>query len=173
MKVILIMAMTVDGMIARHSSHFPDWTCSADKRMFKKISQQAGVVIMGRRTFDTIGKPLPGRLNVVMTRHPEQFDTMENLVFSNESPEKLLAGLAARGYQEVALTGGAYINTLFIRAGCIDEFILTLSPKMFGQGISLFSETIDLDLKLLDVHRLEEQTLVLRYKVIDGKSGNT
>ncbi len=169
MKVILIMAMTADGIIARHSSHFPDWTCSADKRMFKQISQKAGVVIMGRRTFDTIGKPLPGRLNVVMTRHPEQFDPMENLVFSNEAPEKLLAGLAARGYQEAALAGGAHINTLFIRAGCIDEFILTLSPKMFGQGISLFSESIDIDLKLLDVNRLEAHTLVLRYSVNSGK----
>lgn len=159
------MAMTADGMIARHNAHFPDWTCPSDKRMFKQISQQAGVVVMGRRTFDTIGKPLPGRLNVVMTRHPERFEPLEELIFSNEPPEKLLAGLAAKGYTKVALTGGARINSLFIKAGCIDEFIITIAPKMFGQGITLFSESVDLDLKLLNVNRLEKETLVLKYAV--------
>jgi dihydrofolate reductase len=56
MKVTLIMAMTADGKIARHNRHFPNWTGRADKRMFKQLTTQAGVVIMGSGTFATIGK---------------------------------------------------------------------------------------------------------------------
>ena len=69
MKVILIMAMTVDGKIGKSHDHFPDWTGTEDKRLFAKISRQAGVVIMGSKTFDTIGKPLPQRKNVILTRN--------------------------------------------------------------------------------------------------------
>ena len=77
-----MMAITADGMIARDHSHFPDWTCPADKKMFKELTQKAGVVIFGSRTFETIGKPLGGRLNIVLTRHPERYDPAENLMFS-------------------------------------------------------------------------------------------
>ena len=61
MKVILLMALTVDGMIARSPEEFPDWTGTEDKRMFKKTTLEAGVLIMGAKTYDTIGRPLPGR----------------------------------------------------------------------------------------------------------------
>ena len=46
MKVILVMAMTVDGMIGKSADHFPDWTGAADKRLFVKLTRQAGAVIM-------------------------------------------------------------------------------------------------------------------------------
>ncbi len=72
MKVILIMAMTLDGKIARHSLEPVDWTGKADKRKFVEITKQAGAVIMGSATFDTIGKVLKGRKNIVMTRNPSR-----------------------------------------------------------------------------------------------------
>ena len=65
MKVILLMAMTVDGLISRTNDDFPDWTGPEDKRMFKAVSQEAGVVIMGSRTFDTISVPHQARASHV------------------------------------------------------------------------------------------------------------
>ena len=159
------MAATADGMIARNHSHFPNWTCSADKRMFKQLTQSAGVVIFGSRTYDTIGKPLPGRLNVIMTRHPERYRPEEDLLFFSDTPEALLELLAEKGHTEAILAGGAIINTLFIKPELVDEILLTISPKLFGQGMSLFSESLDLDLKLIDFRQLEKDTLILRYGV--------
>lgn len=166
MKLILMMAVTADGMIARDHAHFPDWTCSTDKKMFKKLTQKAGVVIFGSRTYDTIGKPLPGRLNVIMTRHPERYRPTKNLMFYSDPPEKLLNDLAHKGYREAILAGGAIINSLFIKSGLVDEISLTISPKIFGQGVTLFSENLDLDLELKYVQQLESDTLMVRYGIL-------
>lgn len=164
MKITLVMAMTVDGKIARHHTHYPDWTGKADKRMFKQLTMGAGVIIMGSRTYATIGKPLPERLNWVMTRRPQHFSAAENLVFSDDPPEAIVAHLAARGYSQAALTGGATINTLFARAGLIHEMVLTVTPRLFGQGLSLFAEPLEMDLELLDRRELDPGTLVLHYR---------
>lgn len=166
MKVTMMMAVTADGMIARDHAHFPDWTCRADKQMFKARTQKAGALILGSKTFDTIGKPLPGRLNVVLTRDPERYQPVENLIFSSDPPERLLADLETKGFQEVVLAGGAIVNTLFAKSRLIDEIVLTVAPKLFGRGLHLFSEAFDLDLQLLESHTIETNSMVLRYRVL-------
>jgi len=164
MKVTLIMAMTFDGKIARHDTHYPDWTGKADKRMFKKLTTESGVVIMGSRTYATIGKPLPHRLNVVMTRHSERFAGDSNLIFTSLSPGEILAQLSSRGYTQASLTGGATINSLFVRDRLIDEMVVTVLPKVFGQGLSMFAEPMDEELELMAHRELEPGILVLRYR---------
>ena len=166
MKVTLMMAITADGMIARDHSHFSDWTCRSDKQLFMQTTKKAGVVIFGSRTYDTIGKPLPGRLNVVMTRNPQRYRPADNLLLCSDPPGILLDELGKKGYDEVILAGGAVINSLFIKPALVDELLLTISPKLFGQGIPLFSESLDLDLQLIEVLRLEADTLLLRYGVV-------
>ncbi len=165
MKLILVMAITADGIIGRDRAHFPDWTCRSDKQMFKKMTQEAGVVIMGSRTYDTIGKPLPHRLNVVLTRNPHRYEPMENLVFCSDPVDKLMADLSDQGYETTILAGGATINMLFARAQLIDELILTVAPKLFGQGLTVFSEIVDLDMELIDFKPLESNTMVLHYRI--------
>ena len=56
MKVVLLMATTVDGIIAKDVDEFIDWTGKEDKKYFVKITKEAGVVIMGSTTYKTIGK---------------------------------------------------------------------------------------------------------------------
>jgi dihydrofolate reductase len=133
--------------------------------MFKQLTQSAGVVIFGSRTYDTIGKPLPGRLNVILTRQPERYRPAKDLLFFSDTPEALLEVLAEKGYTEAIVAGGAVINTLFIKPGLVDELLLTISPKLFGRGMTLFSESLDLDLKLIDYQQLEKDTLILKYGV--------
>ena len=173
MKVTLLMALTVDGKIARHANHFPDWTEKADKKMFRDISLKAGVVIMGSKTYDTIGKPLPGRKNIVLTRNFFRKSVADNLVFTNDPPQKILADLEAGGMDHAILIGGATINTLFARDGLIDEMILTFCPKTFGAGLSLFSSEMDMDLDLNETHPIGKNSFVARYTVIHPKSGTS
>jgi dihydrofolate reductase len=166
-KVVLMMAQSVDGIVAKHHRHFSDWTCSEDKKMFKQVTRKAGVLIMGARTYITIGKPLSGRLNIVYTRHPERYSSAKNLIFTQKSPKLLLADLAVQGFERVILTGGPTINSLFARERLIDEIMLTVSPKIFGRGLSLFAEPIDLDLELLDFKNLDLRTLFFHYRVLN------
>ena len=165
MKLIMVMATTADGKIARHNTHYPDWTCSEDKRMFREITQQSGVVIMGSRTYHTIGKPLPKRLNVVLTRRPHQYKSSDQILFTSDSPDQLLSELKSRGYGSAALIGGETINNLFARSGLITEMVITLAPKIFGTGLSLFSCSVDMDLILTSVQQLASDHVMLRYRV--------
>ena len=165
-KTILLMAQTLDGKIAKDSDHFPDWTGKADKRLFVDITKAAGALIMGSRTFDTIGKPLPGRKNIVMTRDPQRISTWDNLVYTNLAPQALLAKLESEGFREVVLAGGTRINSIFMRAGLIDELIVTVTPMIFGSGIGLFEEGIEVDLVLKEFRPLDQARVCLHYRVV-------
>jgi len=165
MKLILLMAVTVDGMIARDDAHFPDWTGRADKRLFVAVTKKAGVIIVGSKTFDTIGKPLPGRQMVVLTRNKARRSRWENLVFTDRDPADLLSDLQRQGYREAVLAGGATINNLFARRNLIDEIRITVSPLIFGRGISLFNTDLDLLLRLKDVQRLDDDLVHMVYGV--------
>jgi dihydrofolate reductase len=159
------MALTVDGRSGLDADHFPDWTGSADKRMFKSLSQRAGVVIMGSRTYDTIGKPLPNRLNVVMTRNPQRVSHHPDLRYTDRSPAEVLGMITAAGYREAILAGGATINDLFVAADLVDELIITFAPLTFGQGLGLYNLTKTLRLSLREHQLLDAHTLMVRYRV--------
>lgn len=166
MHVSLMVAITVDGKIARASDHYPDWTGAADKKLYVEITKNAGVMIMGSTTFDTIGRVLPGRKTVVMTRNPQRRSDRNDLVFTQAPPERILTDLESQGYREAVVVGGSKINQLFAAQGLIDELILTISPFAFGTGLSIFADSVDLKLRLKRFWQLDENTLCVRYAVI-------
>lgn len=170
MRLILMMAQTLDGKIGKTADHFPDWTGKEDKRLFATISRKAGVVIMGSKTFDTFGSPLPGRKNIVMTRESDRQSRWDNLIFTGRKPRQILRDLEAEGYREAILAGGALINFLFAEEGLIDEIIVTISPRIFGAGLSLFSQEISMELELESVERIGRDLVCLKYRVL--KQGN-
>lgn len=65
MLVSLIVAMDRDGVIGR-DNELP-WRLPDDLKRFKALTL-GKPLLMGRKTFESIGKPLPGRLNIVLTR---------------------------------------------------------------------------------------------------------
>lgn len=166
MHVCLMVAITVDGKIARASDHYPDWTGKADKQLYVEITKKAGVMIMGSTTFDIIGRVLPGRKTIVMTRNPHRRSDRDDLVYTQSPPEQIISDLAAQGFKEAVVVGGAKINQLFAAKGLIDELILTLSPYAFGSGLSIFSDTVDLKLALEKFWQIDPNTLCIRYRVL-------
>lgn len=64
-EIVLVAAMGRNRVIGR-GGHMP-WHLPADLKHFKEITM-GRPVIMGRKTWDAVGKPLPGRLNVVVSR---------------------------------------------------------------------------------------------------------
>ncbi len=161
-----MMAVTVDGKIARDPMELVNWTGKADKRYFVSMTKKAGVMIMGSRTFDTIGKVLPGRKSIVLTKNKNRKSDHEDLEFTDQSPRRILADLEERGYDQATLIGGAIINTMFMEQGLIDEVHLTMVPLFFGKGISLFNRELDVKLQLRDQQIIEKDCLLLKYRVI-------
>lgn len=168
MEVILLMASTVDGKIARDSSQFVDWTGKADKKHFVKMTQKTGAMIMGSKTYDTIGKPLPGRLNIVMTRDKSRQSDQDNLIFTDLAPTEIIEDLELRGYTSAALVGGATVNSLFARQNLITQVHLTMIPRLFGSGLSIFAPPLDLDLGLTfeSSKEIGDGHLLLIYRVV-------
>ena len=104
-------------------------------------------------------------MNVVFTQQ-ENPKEIEGVKWVSGEPEKVLAELEALGYQSALLGGGATLNSLFLKNKLIDEIILTIEPKIFGNGLSLFNEDLDANLELIAMEKLNENTIMLKYKVI-------
>ncbi len=165
MKLILVMAMSADGCIARNTDHAADWTGREDKKYFADITRMAGVVIMGSRTFDTLDSPLPDRLNLVMTRNRERKSNFPNLVFTDESPEQILHGLEQKGFPFAVLMGGANLNTVFMKKNLISEVHLTLVPRFFGTGLGLFDSPLNNKLELQNIEQFSSGQLLMIFRV--------
>jgi len=167
MKIILLMAITLDGKIAKHTTQLADWTSKADKQIFVEETKKAGIIIMGKTTYDTIGRPLPGRLNVIMELGPDSSKNIkDSLEFTETPPQKLIKDLSARGFDNIILGGGSTINGLFLKENLVDEIWLTIEPKIFGEGLSLFKGAdVNLDLELIEVKNLDKNVIHVRYKI--------
>lgn len=165
LPVTMMMAITLDGKIAKNSEHFPNWTSKEDKKLFAKISREHGVVMMGAKTFATFPSPLPGRLNVVFTLEKDPPE-IEGVKWVTGEPEPVLEELEKMGYKSALLGGGAFLNTLFLEKKLIKEIILTIEPKIFGDGISLFNKDFDLNLQLKEVKKINDNAIMVKYEVI-------
>jgi dihydrofolate reductase len=106
MKVSLIVAAAENGVIGRQND-LP-WRLSADLRRFKELTM-GHAVIMGRKTYESIGRPLPGRRMIVISRQPGYsapgIETATGF-------EKALAIAKAHNEGEVFVIGGAAIFEL-------------------------------------------------------------
>lgn len=164
MKVFIIAALTVDGFIARHNDELANWTSPEDKQHFVQHTKRAGLMVMGARTFDTIGKALPGRKTIVYTTRPDDYKG-KGVETTSEDPAELVNRLAGEGYDELAVCGGSKIYDLFLQAKVVTDLYLTIEPKLFGQGVGLLSSVTDQTLTLESVDKLHQNGLALHYKI--------
>lgn len=101
MTITIIAAVARNGVIGRAGA-LP-WRLSAELGYFKRLTMGHHIV-MGRKTFDSIGRALPGRTTVVVTRGAARFP--EGVVITRSIDE----GIAAcAGDDEVFIIGGAEI----------------------------------------------------------------
>ncbi len=167
MQIILLAAISADGKIAQREGQTSlDWTSKEDLKFFIEKTKEVGVVIMGRKTFETIGKPLKGRRLIVLTNRPvaSQEDDEGIIEFTNEQPRDLLARLQNKGHDRVVVAGGASVYSQFLREGLVTDVFLTVEPVLFGQGVPLATDFDRINLKLIEIIRLSDQTTVLHFR---------
>ncbi|ABA05604.1 dihydrofolate reductase [Nitrobacter winogradskyi Nb-255] len=106
-EVILVVAVAENGVIGQRNG-IP-WRLKADLRRFKAITIGKPIV-MGRKTFDSLRRPLPGRTNIVITRDPD-FTAVGALVARSPADALVIAKGDAlrRSVAEIAVIGGAEI----------------------------------------------------------------
>ncbi len=167
MNVLLLAAISADGRIAKDASQLADWTSKEDKRFFVSKTKEAGVLIMGRKTYETIGRPLPNRLNVVMTREADTSKNIEGLLeYTSKSPHELIADIQARGYESVVIGGGASVYSTFLREGLVTDLYLTVESLLFGSGVSIIDGIDKVSLDLQSVEKIGAQSVLLHYRIL-------
>jgi len=165
-RTIAIAAVTVDGKIARSNHELVRWTSKEDKQFFRDETARIGVMVLGNSTYETFPAPLPNRLHIVMTRTLKGKKPIEGQVeFTDKQPGQILEDLGKRGFKEVAIAGGSRVYTEFVKAGLLDELWLTVEPQAFGEGVGLFSESVNCSLHLKQERLLNTDSCLLQYEV--------
>ena len=108
MRISLIVAAAQNGAIGLEG-RMP-WHLPNDLRHFKNLTWGMPIV-MGRKTFDSLGKPLPGRQHIVITRQSGFNPTGVQVV---AGPDQAIEMAASLDVNEVMVIGGGEIYKLFI-----------------------------------------------------------
>ncbi len=122
MRISAICAMSENRVIGKNNK-LP-WHLPADLQHFKKITM-GNPILMGRKTYESIGRPLPGRLNIILT-HNTHYQAPGCVIVS--SIEDALN--AAKDYQELFIIGGATIY----------QELMPLTQRIYMTKISQYIE---------------------------------
>lgn len=106
-RKVIVVAVSRNGIIGRDGDM--PWRLSTDLKRFKALTL-GKPVIMGRKTFQSIGKPLPGRTNVIVTRdtsyHPGDVAVANSLDDAIAQASEVALG---DGLDEICIIGGGEI----------------------------------------------------------------
>ena len=106
MKITIVAAIASNNVIGQKNS-LP-WDIPEDLKRFKQLTS-GHTILMGRKTFDSIGRPLPNRTNIVMTKDTNYQKKGIEIVFDEREALNLIKDLN----QEVFIIGGSKIYELF------------------------------------------------------------
>ncbi|WP_370530612.1 type 3 dihydrofolate reductase [Pseudoalteromonas tunicata] len=105
--IISMIAAMANNRIIGQNNQMP-WHLPADLQHFKKVTLGKPVV-MGRKTFESIGRPLPGRKNIVISRNTEFY---AEGIFVVSTPEEAIE--IAGEIDELMIIGGGHIYDVFL-----------------------------------------------------------
>lgn len=110
------------------------WQMPADLKFFKETTL-GHYVIMGRKSFDSVGRPLPGRTNIVVTRNKEFYHS--GVITVHSIAAALLVALEAK-QEEVFILGGS--NIYFQTRELWDKLYLTKIHTHIDNATAFFPE---------------------------------
>lgn len=158
-KIILYIAMTLDVFIARKngSVDFLDkYMESGEDYGYHKFIDTIQNVILGNTTYKQFGAPYEGKKIYVVSKTKKN---NENIIFVNEDVKEFSKKLNNNTW----MVGGASIFNEFLKNDLVDEFIITIIPILLGEGIPLFNEGIEINLRLIDVKSYDSGVIQVHY----------
>ena len=145
--IAMIAAMSYDNHVIGKAGKLP-WTLPNDLAYFKRITM-GSTIVMGRKTYDSIGKPLPGRRNIVLTKDYSFNADVANDLYAMHNVKDILA-LAYKSPTPVFIIGGAELYEQFMPHA--DRLYIT---EVFGsiEGDTFFPKTDVTKWKTVSVER--------------------
>ena len=124
MSIKLICAVSKNNVIGNNNK-LP-WSISEDLKRFRELTSE-NIIVMGRKTYDSIGRPLPKRENLVLSKNKKL--KIENAKVFN-TPQEILDFYHKREEEkDLFIIGGNYIYELFIEY--CDYLLITFVDKEF------------------------------------------
>ena len=142
--ISVIVAVAENGTIGDNNTLL--WHITEDMKRFRQLTM-GHPVVMGRKTYDSLGRPLPNRRNVVISRQDLAIEGCEVA----HSLEEALALFQAE--EEVFIIGGAQIYAEAMPVA--DRFYLTVVEHPY-EGDTLFPAWNPLDWQLIELERFEQ-----------------
>lgn len=106
------------SIIAAHSKNYVIgnnnsliWNIPTDLKRFKFLTS-GKTIIMGRKTFESLKKPLPNRFHIVLTKNPNKFKNQKNVIFTNNFDQIISQYKTSK--EEIFIIGGEEIYKLFL-----------------------------------------------------------
>jgi dihydrofolate reductase len=161
LPLCLIAALAENRVIGR-DNQLP-WHLPADLKHFKALTL-GKPIIMGRKTWDSLGRPLPGRLNLVVSRQPGlQLQGAEVFASLEQAIERASAWAGEQGVGELMLIGGAQ---LYEQAMDKAERLYLTRVALRPQGDAWFPVHAERDWCLQDcrAHAADEQVPAYRFE---------
>jgi dihydrofolate reductase len=177
-KASVFIATSLDGFIARSNGDL-DWLTEAQSASteqdygYQEFMDTVDTIVLGRNTFELVLTfdtwPYGGKKVVVLSSKPSAVPPhlVDSVEWLSLPPQQLVERLAARGVTHLYVDGGKTIQG-FLRAGLIDELIITRVPILIGTGVPLFGP-LDRDVKLthLATRQFENGFVQSKYRVAD------
>lgn len=152
MKIIIIVAVAENNVIGKDGK-IP-WHSSAELKHFKNTTM-GSPIIMGRKTFESIGKVLPGRLNIVLSHTPGKLRKSDGMVAVHNLDEALNI-CREQNAEKVFIIGGASVYKEALAFA--DEIILT-RMNLKPEGDTFFPEIDSVQWSLKEKEEKEEFTI--------------
>lgn len=131
------------------------WHYSADLKFFKQTTS-GNAIVMGRKTFDSIGKPLPNRLNIVLSH---KFENPQVILLRNK---EAVLEIAKYLKGDIFIIGGATIYQEF--TDVIDKWIVTEIPETVEDADAFMPKDFLAGFEMIENIKLEEYLFVKFYE---------
>ena len=125
--ITVIAAIAENNAIGKNNDLI--WNLPADLKRFKKITT-GHYILMGRTTFESIGKPLPNRTTIIITRNKNYFK--EGCLIASSLEEAIAL---AKQEEQIFIIGGAQIYGETMVKGLADQLDITLVHEKFDADV--------------------------------------
>lgn len=161
--ISIIVAKSVNNVIGKDNT-LP-WNLPNDLQRFKKLTINKAV-IMGRKTFDSLKRPLPNRLNIVVTSTPERYKSMSNLIFVSSLNEGI--NVSVEHKREIMIIGGGEI---YKQAMEIADVLYVTHVFGISDGDTFFPEIGEdwISVDISDIQHDNEDSHVHIYETFEKK----
>lgn len=170
MKVILFMAISLNGMIADKDGN-EDFLSHANWDSFSETAKRHGCIIVGRKAYEMVQQwpdytysDIDAKLKIIVSNRNDLKSEPPFLLAS--SPKDAIEKAEAANFESAILVGGSSINSSFIGENLVDEIMFNIEPVVVGNGLPVFAEKeFEKRLTLIGTEKIADGILQVRYNV--------